>query len=86
MRQLNNHLKYGNKRDGSSRQQREWAKDMQQGDGHGAGRKGWRDMSGEQTNSKGTQAGNGDACDSDYSRAKASQVGDGAGDGYGHVL
>jgi hypothetical protein len=26
--------------------------------------KGWRDTSGEQTNSKGTQAGNGDACDS----------------------
>jgi hypothetical protein len=25
------------------------------------------------------------ACDSDYSRAKASQVGNGAGEGYGHV-
>jgi hypothetical protein len=29
MRQLNNHLKYGNKRDSSSRQQRERAKEMQ---------------------------------------------------------
>jgi hypothetical protein len=29
MRQLNNHLKYGNKRDGSSRQQHERAKEMQ---------------------------------------------------------
>jgi hypothetical protein len=47
--------------------------------------KGRRDMSGERTNSKGMQAGNGDACNSDLSRAKASQVGDGAGDGYGHV-
>jgi hypothetical protein len=28
MRQLNNHLKYGNKRDGISRQQREQAKEM----------------------------------------------------------
>ncbi len=64
MRQLNNHLKYGNKRDGSSRQQRERGKEMQQGDGHGAVRKGRRDTSGEQTNSKGTQVGNGDACDS----------------------
>ncbi len=30
-----------------------------------AARKGRRDTSGEQTNSKGRQAGNGDACDSD---------------------
>jgi hypothetical protein len=29
MQQLNNHLKYGNKRDGSSRQQRERVKEIQ---------------------------------------------------------
>ncbi len=65
MQQLNNHLKYGNKRDGSSRQQREGGKEMQEGNGHGAVRKGRRDTSGKGTNSKGTQAGNGDACNSD---------------------
>jgi hypothetical protein len=52
MRQLNNHLKYGNQRDGSSRQQHELAKEMQ-GDSHGAARKGRRDTSGKQTKFKG---------------------------------